>query len=73
MDEEARNLLQLLERAGVSLVHAVGDSAGCQRGSTDMDGKLSSVASQVGVSLSIEIQNTAGSDELAGYMLGSLF
>lgn len=38
-----------------------------------MDGKLSGVASQVGVTLSIKIQNTAGSDELAGYMLGSLF
>lgn len=72
MRAEARNLLQLLEGAGVSLVHAVGDSVGCQRGSTEMDRELSSFASQVGVQ-SIKIQNTAWSDELAGYMLGSLF
>lgn len=55
----------------MSLVHAVWDPVGCQRGSTVMDGELS-IASQMGVQ-SIKIQYTAGSDELAGYVLGSLF
>lgn len=71
MHEEARNLLQLLERAGVSLVHAVGDPVSCQRGSTEMDWELSRFASQIGVQ-SIKIQNTTWSDELAGNVLGSL-
>lgn len=72
MQEVARNLLQLLERAGVSLVHAVGDSFGRQRGSAEMDGELSGFAFRVGVQ-TIKIQNTAWGDELAGNVLGSLF
>lgn len=72
MHEEASNLLQLLEGAGVSLVHAVRDSVGCQRRSAEMDRELSRFASQVG-ERTIKIQNTAWSDELAGNVLGSLF
>ena len=71
MYEEARNLLQLLERAGVSLVHGVGDPVGCQGGSTEMDWELSRFVSQIGAQ-SIKLQNTTWSDELAGNVLGSL-